>query len=174
MANAYARLTATVVVPNPPFPLKTAVTLAGPLKPDLWVSTTGTDSDWVVKLIDVFPEDAKDPEGTPEGFHYGGYQMLVRGDTLRGKFRNSLQNPEPFTPGKATEVAFTLNDVCHTFQKGHRIMIQVQCSWFPVVDRNPQTFCDIPNAKPSDYQKATQTIFHAASMPSRIEALELP
>ncbi|HET8902117.1 MAG TPA: CocE/NonD family hydrolase [Holophagaceae bacterium] len=155
-------------------PLKADVTLAGPLRPDLWVSTTGTDSDWVVKLIDVFPEDAKDPEGTPEGFHYGGYQMLVRGDTLRGKFRNSLQNPEPFTPGKATEVAFTLNDVCHTFQKGHRIMIQVQCSWFPVVDRNPQTFCDIPNAKPSDYQKATQTIFHAANMPSRIEALELP
>ncbi|MBS1766509.1 MAG: CocE/NonD family hydrolase [Acidobacteria bacterium] len=155
-------------------PLKADVTLAGPLKPELWVSTTGTDSDWVVKLIDVFPEDAKDPEGTPEGFHYGGYQMLVRGDTIRGKFRDSREHPEPFTPGKPTKVAFTLNDVCHTFQKGHRIMIQVQCSWFPVVDRNPQTFCDIPSAKPSAYQKATQTIFHDAALPSRVEALELP
>ncbi len=155
-------------------PLKADVTLAGPLKPELWVSTTGTDSDWVVKLIDVFPENAKDPEGTPEGFHYGGYQMLVRGDTIRGKFRNSLQHPEPFVPGKPTKVAFTLNDVCHTFQKGHRIMIQVQCSWFPVVDRNPQVFCDIPSAKPGDFKKATQTIYHEAALPSRVEALELP
>lgn len=155
-------------------PLKADVTLAGPLKPELWVSTTGTDSDWVVKLIDVFPEDAKDPEGTPDGFHYGGYQMLVRGDTIRGKFRNSFEHPEPFTPGKPTKVAFTLNDVCHTFQKGHRIMIQVQCSWFPVVDRNPQVFCDIPSAKPSQFKKATQTIYHDAARASRIEALELP
>lgn len=155
-------------------PLKADVTLAGPLKPDLWVATTGTDSDWVVKLIDVFPEDAKDPEGTPDGFHYGGYQMLVRGDTLRGKFRDSGTHPEPFVPGKATEVSFTLNDVCHTFQKGHRIMIQVQCSWFPVVDRNPQVFRDIPSAKPGDFKKATQTVFHDASKPSRIEALEIP
>lgn len=155
-------------------PLSADVTLAGPVKPDLWVSTTGTDSDWVVKLIDVFPENAKDPDGTPEGFHYGGYQMLVRGDTLRGKFRNSRQRPEPFTPGQPAEVAFTLNDVCHTFQKGHRIMIQVQCSWFPVVDRNPQVFCDIPGAQASDYRAATQTVFHAADKPSRIEALELP
>ena len=155
-------------------PLSEDVTLAGPLKPDLWVATTGTDADWVVKLIDVFPEDAPDPADTPEDFHYGGYQMLVRGDVIRGKFRNSLQKPEPFVPGKPTEVAFTLNDVCHTFRKGHRIMVQVQCSWFPLVDRNPQTFCDIASAPPSAYRKATQTIFHDAAHPSRLEALRLP
>ncbi|HJV22333.1 MAG TPA: CocE/NonD family hydrolase, partial [Holophagaceae bacterium] len=155
-------------------PLKEDLTLAGPVKPVLNVSTTGTDSDWIVKLIDVYPDGEKDPENTPKGFHYGGYQMLVRGDAIRGKFRHSFEKPEPFTPGKPDQVAFALNDVFHTFKKGHRLMVQVQSSWFPLVDRNPQTFCDIPNAKPGDFKKATQRLYHDAALPSRLEVLQLP
>jgi hypothetical protein len=149
------------------------VTLAGPVRPVLRVSTTGTDSDWVVKLIDVFPEDTPDPEHAPQGWHAGGYQMLVRGDTIRGKFREGLDKPKPFVPDQPTEVAVTLPDVCHTFKKGHRIMVQVQCSWFPLVDRNPQTFCDIPNAKPEQFRKATQRVYTGGAKGSHIEVLEL-
>lgn len=151
-------------------PLKEDLTLAGPLRPVLQVSTTGTDSDWIVKIIDVFPDNAPDPAPCPPGWHAAGQQMLVRGDAIRGKFRNSYTTPEPFVPGKPTEVAFTLPDVFHTFRKGHRLMVQIQCSWFPLVDRNPQVFCDIPHAKPSDFRKAEQRVFHSAGLPSRIEA----
>ena len=154
-------------------PLKEDLTLAGPIHPVLNVSTTGTDSDWIVKVIDVFPDDTPDPAHCPPGWHASGNQMLIRGDAIRGKFRNSYTTPEPFVPGRPTEVAFTLPDVFHTFRKGHRLMVQVQCSWFPLVDRNPQTFCDIPHAKPGDFRKAEQRVYHSADLPSRIEVLEL-
>lgn len=149
------------------------VTLAGPVKPVLHVSTTGTDADWIVKLVDVFPEDAKDPENAPKGWHAGGYQMLVRGDALRGKFRDDFSNPKPYAPGAPTLTAFTLPDVFHTFRKGHRIMVQVQSSWFPLVDRNPQVFLDIPSAKASDFVKATHRVYATPALPSRLDVLEL-
>jgi putative CocE/NonD family hydrolase len=154
-------------------PLEADLTLAGPLRPVLYVSTTGTDSDWIVKVIDVFPDDAPDPKEAPRGWHAAGAQMLVRGDVLRGKFRRSYTKPEPFVPGQPTGVAFTLPDLFHTFQKGHRLMVQIQSSWFPLVDRNPQTFCDIPQAGPEAFQKAEHRVFHSPALPSRIEALEL-
>jgi putative CocE/NonD family hydrolase len=154
-------------------PLEADLTLAGPLRPVLEVSTTGTDSDWVVKVIDVFPDDTPDPKDAPQGWHAAGYQMMVRGDVLRGKFRNSFTTPEPFVPGKPAEVGFTLPDIFHTFRKGHRLMVQVQSSWFPLVDRNPQTFCDIPQAKPAAFQKAEQRVYRSRTLPSRLEALVL-
>ncbi|GLH72372.1 glutaryl-7-ACA acylase [Geothrix limicola] len=154
-------------------PLEADLTLAGPLRPVLQVSTTGTDSDWIVKVIDVFPDDAPDPEDAPRGWHAAGSQMLVRGDVMRGKFRHSYSKPEPFVPGKPTEVAFTLPDVFHTFRKGHRLMVQVQSSWFPLVDLNPQTFCEIPTAQPTVFQKAEQRLYHSKALPSRLEVLVL-
>jgi hypothetical protein len=139
--------------------LKSDLTLAGPLAASLYVSTTGTDSDWVVKLIDVYPDDYPDPNPNPANLHMGGYQQLIRGEPMRGKFRNSFEKPEPFTPGKITKVEYTMPDVFHTFRRGHRVMVQVQSSWFPLVDRNPQTFVDIYNAKRTDFQKATQRVY---------------
>jgi putative CocE/NonD family hydrolase len=150
------------------------VTIAGPIKVDLHVSTTGTDSDWIVKLIDVYPDDYPDPNPNPAGVRMGGYQQLVRGDVMRGKFRNSLEKPEAFTPGKPAAVSFTLQDTCHTFRTGHRIMVQVQSSWFPLVDRNPQTFVDIYQAKESDFRKATQRVYHSRELPSCVSVLVLP
>lgn len=154
-------------------PLEADLTLAGPLRPVLQVSTEGTDSDWIVKVIDVLPEDAPDPANAPAGWHAAGAQMLIRGDVLRGKFRNSYTAPQPFVPGQPTEVAFTLPDVFHTFLKGHRLMVQIQSSWFPLVDRNPQTFCDIPRARPEAFRKAEQRVYHSRALPSRLEALVL-
>lgn len=141
------------------------VTLAGPLVADLMVSLSTTDADFVVKLIDVFPDDFKYDEkefgpGNGKEYPMGGYQMLVRGEIMRGKFRNSFSAPEPFVPGKVTEVKYTLPDVAHTFKKGHKIMIQVQSSWFPIADRNPQTFTDIYHCNDSDFQKSTIRIYH--------------
>jgi uncharacterized protein len=135
------------------------VTIAGPIGAELLVSTTGTDADWIVKVIDVYPNDYPDPTPNPTGVKMGGYQQLVRGDVMRGKFRNSYEKPEAFTPEKPTPVRFTLQDVCHTFRSGHRIMIQVQSSWFPLVDRNPQKFEDIYSAKAEDFQKATHRVY---------------
>ena len=135
-------------------------TLAGPINANLVVSTSGTDADYVVKLIDVYPEDARPMEPNPKNIIMGGYQMLVRGEVMRGKFRNSFEKPEPFIPGKVTKVNYSIPDVAHTFKKGHRIMIQVQNSWFPLVDRNPQKFTDIYHASDSDFQKAVQRIYH--------------
>jgi len=149
-------------------PLKQDVTVAGPLEVELTVSTSGTDADWIVKLIDVHPDDAADPETNPAGVRMGGYQQLVRGEVMRGKFRNSYEKPEPFEPGKPTKVRFTVNDICHAFRPGHRIMVQVQSTWFPLVDRNPQTFCDIYNAKESDFQKATHRVYHNGENPSKV------
>ena len=144
------------------------VNVAGPIEVELHVSTTGTDADWVVKIIDVYPNDYPDLDPNPTGVKLGGYQQLVRGEPLRGKYRNSLTTPEPFEPGKPAKVKFTLPDVSHSFRTGHRIMVQVQSSWFPFIDRNPQTFCDISTAKPSDFVKATQKVYHSEDRSSGI------
>ena len=141
------------------------LTVAGPITADLFVSITGTDADFIVKLIDVLPDGEKSQSATTT---LSGMQRLVRAEVMRGKFRNDLSKPEPFTPGKVTEVRFNLNDVLHTFKKGHRIMVQVQSSWFPLVDRNPQKFLRIPEAKETDYQKATIRIWHDAVNSSHI------
>jgi putative CocE/NonD family hydrolase len=145
------------------------VTLTGPLTADLFVSTSGTDADYVVKLIDVFPADTRPPAETDIKVPLGGYQMLVRGEVFRGRYRNSFEKPEAFVPGKVTEVKYELPDVAHTFKKGHRIMIQVQNSWFPLVDRNPQKFVDIYKCADSDFQKATQRIYHDSKYPSHLK-----
>jgi len=149
-------------------PLEEDVTIAGPLRPTLHVSTTGTDSDWVVKLIDVYPDDFPEPNPNPARARMGGFEQLLRGEPFRGKFRNSFEKPEPFEPGKVTKVEFTMPDVYHTFRRGHRVMIHVQSTWFPLVDRNPQKFMDIYSAKSTDFQKATQRVYRSASSPSAI------
>jgi hypothetical protein len=151
--------------------LNNDVTLAGPVIADLMASISTTDADFVVKLIDVFPDDFKYPEdmkGNDKNYPMGGYEMLVRAEIMRGKFRNSFSKPEPFEPGKITEVKWELPDVAHTFLKGHRIMIQIQSSWFPLSDRNPQKFIDIYKADDSDFQKANIRIYHDAEHPSKI------
>ena len=150
------------------------VTVAGPVSARLAVSTTGTDSDWVVKLIDVYPGDYPDPEPNPAGVRMGGYEQLVRGEAMRGKFRNSYEKPEPFEPGRPARVDYVLPDVCHTFRRGHRIMAQIQSTWFPLVDRNPQKFCDIYHATEGDFQKATQRVYHAGKLASHIDLMVLP
>ncbi|MCW3115138.1 MAG: CocE/NonD family hydrolase [Segetibacter sp.] len=151
------------------------VTVTGNVTADLITSITTTDADFVVKLIDVLPDylsynkidiySDKDPE---INYPLGGYQMLVHGEVFRGRFRNSYEKPQPFIPNKIDEVKYKLGDVAHTFKKGHRIMLQVQSSWFPLVDRNPQTFVDIYHAKESDFKKATINIFHNAKGSSKI------
>ena len=153
--------------------LQEDITFTGPLSADLWISTTGTDADFVVKLIDVFPDSSTQPQGMETSVPLSGYQMLVRGEVLRGRFRNSFETPEPFTPGKITRVRFELPDVAHTFKKGHRIMVQVQNSWFPLVDRNPQKFVDIYSCSENDFQKATQRIYHSATHPSSVKVMVL-
>jgi len=154
--------------------LEEDLTFAGPLKVSLHVSTTGTDSDWVVKLVDVFAGDYPEIKTNPTPVKMGGYQQLVRGDVFRGKFRNSFEKPEPFEPGKLAKIDFTMPDVLHTFRRGHRVMVQVQSSWFPLVDRNPQTFVNIPTAKPEDFQKATQHIYRSNASASSLTVQVLP
>jgi putative CocE/NonD family hydrolase len=151
--------------------LNNDITLAGPVVADLMASISTTDADFVVKLIDVFPDDFKyndDVKGNDNNYPMGGYQMLVRAEIMRGKFRNSFEKPEPFIPGKITNVKWELPDVAHTFLKGHRIMIQIQSSWFPLADRNPQKFIDIYKADDSDFQKAAIRIYHDAAHASKI------
>jgi putative CocE/NonD family hydrolase len=145
------------------------VTLTGPIVADLFVSTTGTDADYVVKLIDVFPDSLRDYPTNDKSVPMAGYQMLVRGEILRGRFRNSFERPEPFVPGQVTSVHFQLPAVMHTFEPGHRIMVQVQNSWFPLVDRNPQTFVNIYEADDEDFQIATHRIYHDARHPSGVK-----
>src|SRR5262245_46029574 len=147
-------------------PLSEELTIAGPITASLNVSTTGTDADFVVKLIDVYPGNAPDPNPNPMQVRMGGFQMLLAGDILRTKFRNSFTSPEPMVPDKMTHIEIPLGDKYHTFLKGHRIMVQVQSSWFPMFDRNPQKFVDIYHAKGSDYQKATQKVFRSIDGPS--------
>ena len=153
--------------------LEEDITFTGPVNADLFVSTTGTDADYVVKLIDVFPDELANYPKNDKNVPMHGYQMLVRGDVLRGRFRDSFEKPEPFVPGEVTHVNFNLPDVAHTFKKGHRIMIQVQHSWFPLVDRNPQKFVNIYKCDESDFQKATQRIYFDRDHPSNIMLYKL-
>jgi putative CocE/NonD family hydrolase len=171
-----SRRTDVLVYQTPP--LDADMIVAGPVKVQLHVSTTGTDADFVVKLVDVYPNDfpnatppAAQPAAQPvraDAVKMGGYQQLVRGEPFRGKYRRSFEQPEPFVPGEAAVVAFELPDVYHAFRRGHRVMVQVQSSWFPLVDRNPQVFMDIPTAKPSDFRKATQRVYRSGSTASSI------
>ncbi len=140
-------------------PLTQKLTIAGPLDVDFVVATTGTDSDWIVKVIDVFPDTLQ---------RQGGYQMLVRGDVLRGKFRNSMSKPEAFVPGQPTPIRFKLEDVYHTFLPGHRVMVQVQSTWFPMIDRNPGKFMNIYEASDADFASTTQRVFRSAGQASRV------
>jgi putative CocE/NonD family hydrolase len=162
-------------------PLTEDVTIVGPVRPKLKIASTGTDSDFVVKLIDVYPYDA--PAGPEAGNKrvvgaapviMGGYQQLVRGEPMRAKFRDSWEKPTALVPGKMVSVNSEMPDVNHTFRAGHRIMVQVQSSWFPLVDRNPQTFVDIPLAKPEQFVKATETIYRNAGAASGVEVLVMP
>jgi putative CocE/NonD family hydrolase len=141
--------------------LQNDITLLGPITANLYVSLSNTDADFIVKVIDVLPDNSST-------------QQLVRAEVLRGKFRNSFEKPEPFVPNYPTQVKFQLNDVAHTFLRGHKIMIQIQSSWFPLVDRNPQQFINIPTAKDSDFKKETITILHDEKHPSSIEIGEMP
>ncbi|MCK5379091.1 MAG: CocE/NonD family hydrolase, partial [Acidobacteria bacterium] len=150
-------------------PLSADLTVAGPLEAELWVSTTGTDADWVVKLVDEFPGRVEgfDPESDDEDL--GGTQRLVRSEIFRGRYRNGYDQPEPFSPGEPTRVVVPLQGVLHTFKRGHRIMIQIQSSLFPFFDRNPQTF--VPNifeAEEKDFVKATHHVYVSADHQSVI------
>ena len=149
-------------------PLEEDVTIAGPIIASLQASTSGTDADWVVKLIDVLPGDAPDPDPNPTRVRMGHFQMLLAGEVFRAKYRESYEKPVPMVPGKATRIEFDLRDRYHTFRKGHRIMVQVQSSWFPVIDRNPGTFTDIYHAKPSDYRRTTQRVHRSPGQGSHL------
>ncbi|WP_240731633.1 CocE/NonD family hydrolase [Hymenobacter radiodurans] len=145
------------------------LTLAGPIQALLQVATTGTDADWVIKIIDVYPNDTPDNPRNLPNVKLAGYQQLVRSEVMRGRFRESFSQPKAFTPNQVTQVPFALQDLCHTFRKGHRLMVQVQSSWFPLVDRNPQTF--VPNiyeAKEEDFQKATHRLYHSPEHASQL------
>jgi len=155
--------------------LKEDITVTGVVRADLITAISSTDADFVVKLIDVFPDNlsynkvdiysGKDPETV---YPMGGYEMLVHGEVFRGRYRKSFESPEPFVPRKIERVKFDIGDVSHTFKKGHRIMVQIQSTWFPLVDRNPQTFVNIYEAKESDFQKAEIHIYHNEENPSNI------
>lgn len=142
------------------------VTIAGAIEANLFVSTTGTDSDWVAKLIDVYPGDAPDSDFCDVPM--GGFQMHLAGEIMRGRFRNSFEDPEPMVSGEVTPIRIDLRDRFHTFKAGHRIMVHIQSSWFPAYDRNPQTFVDVYSAQPSDYQPATQSVYRSADHPSHL------
>ena len=140
------------------------VTLTGQVTAKLFASTTGSDADWVVKLIDVYPEKAD------SDLSLAGYELMIADEIFRGRYRNSYSKPEPLVPGEITPFTIDLHTADHVFKKGHRIMVQVQSTWFPLYDRNPQKF--VPNifeAKESDYQKATEKIYRSSKYPSRVE-----
>ncbi len=141
------------------------ITLSGPILANLQVGTTGTDADWVVKLIDVYPNDVPNTMETQSYLKMGNYHMMVRSEVMRGRFRNSFSTPEPFKPNQKTPVSIKLQDVHHTFKKGHKIQVQVQSTWFPLIDLNPQTY--VPNifeAKKSDFVKQTHRVYHDSSI----------
>lgn len=152
------------------------VTVAGDIHPEVFVSSSGTDSDFVFKIIDVFPDDYKYPEGVkpPENsafsvFQPGGYQMLLRGEPFPARFRNSFEKPEPLVPNEPAKIRFEMPGITHTFKKGHRIMIQIQSTWFPLVARNPQKYMDnYKLATQADFQKATERVYHSTKYPSGI------
>ncbi len=151
-------------------PLTDDLTISGQVLAHLNVSTTGSAADWIVKLIDVHPDDAPFVEGSDPSVKFGGLQMMIRSEIMRGRFRNSYETPEPFVPDEITEINLPLQDVLHTFKKGHRVMVQIHSTWFPLIDRNPQTYVDnIYEAQPSDFQKATHRVYHSAQHPSWIE-----
>jgi putative CocE/NonD family hydrolase len=132
----------------------------GDIIANLNVSTTGTSADWIVKVIDIFPGDAEDTEEVQDHLKMSNYHMMVRSEVMRGRFRNSFSNPEPFEPNKKTDVTIELQDINHTFKKGHKLQIQIQSSWFPLIDMNPQTYVDnIFEAKKEDFKKQTHTVF---------------
>jgi uncharacterized protein len=149
-------------------PLEEDVTIAGPILANLIVATSGTDADLVVKLIDVLPGNTPDNQPNPAGVRMGHFQMLLAGEVMRAKYRTSYEKPSPLVPDQPTKVDFDLRDRYHTFKKGHRIMVQIQSSWFPVIDRNPGKFMDIYHASPSDYQKTTQKVFRSPQLPSHL------
>ncbi len=149
-------------------PLTEDLTIAGPIMANLHASTTGTDVDFVVKLIDVLPGDTPDNDPNPAGVRMGHFQMLLAGEVFRAKYRESPEKPVPMVPGRVTHFQFALHDKLHTFRKGHRIMVHVQSSWFPVIDRNPGTFTDIYHAKPADYRRTTQRVHRSAAQPSHL------
>ncbi|HZS61177.1 MAG TPA: CocE/NonD family hydrolase, partial [Gemmatimonadaceae bacterium] len=157
-------------------PLTEDVSFGGEIHARLHVSTTGTDADFVVKLIDVYPPNEPDnPYAPSKNIHLGGYEQLVRGEIMRARFRKSFTTPEPMHPGEITPVAFPLQDVMHTFRAGHRIMVQVQSTWFPAFDRNPQRY--VPNiyrADASDFIRATQHIWVDRAEPSYLEVQVVP
>jgi putative CocE/NonD family hydrolase len=162
-------------------PLEEDMTVAGPVAVELFAASTGTDADFVVKLVDVWPQDAgpepptpnrdkpSDVEATKSSF--GGYQQLVRGDPLRARFRHGFDKPEALVPGQVEPLRFELSDLNHCFRRGHRLMIQVQSSWFPLIDRNPQSFVRIRSAGPEDFQVATQTVYRGGAQASRVQLL---
>ena len=149
--------------------LEEDTTLAGPMMAELWVSTSQSAADWVVKVIDVFPDDAEDFDEATQTRPMGGYQMMVRSEVIRGRYRDSYEHPQPFTPNKPTRVALPLQDVLHTFQQGHRIMVQVQSTWFPLVDRNPQKYADnIYLADDEDFVVAEHKVYRSREYPTRL------
>jgi len=154
--------------------LKQGVTVVGPIEADIWLQTTGTDADVVVKLVDIWPEDTHDPKPNPRAVRMGGYQQLVRAEVIRGRYRQGFEKGVPFVPGQPTKVHLRLPDIAHTFRTGHRIQVQVQSSWFPFVDSNPQTFVEISKAQTSDFVKATQTVHRSQTHASglRVKVLE--
>lgn len=150
-------------------PLEEDLTIAGPIDVALHVATSGTDSDFVVKLIDVYPGTYPDPNPNPANVRMGGYHQLVRGEPFRGRFRNSFEKPEPFQPGQPARIGFAMPDVYHTFRRGHRVMIHVQSTWFPLVDLNPQKYVEkMYAATEPDFQKATQRVYRAPGRASAI------
>ena len=156
-------------------PLQRDFTMLGELLAHLKVSTTETGADWVVKLIDVYPDNHPQVPGTPPGVVLAGYQQMVRSEVIRGRFRNSYSDPEPFVPNEITEINLPLQDVFHTFKQGHRIMVHVQSTWFPLIDRNPQKYVDnIFEAKAEDFLKATHRVYHSPENPSWLEFKSLP
>ncbi len=153
--------------------LERDITIAGPVDPRLSVSTTGTDSDFIVKLIDVYPDDTPGMMVLRGSVRMGGYQQMVRAEAFRGKYRNSFSHPEPFVPGEITRIEYRMPDIFHTFRKGHRIMVQIQSTWFPLIDRNPQQFLDIYDARSADFIKATQRIYRSKNAPSYVTLYQL-
>ncbi|MEE3371136.1 MAG: CocE/NonD family hydrolase [Planctomycetota bacterium] len=155
-------------------PLQHDVVIAGPIIASLQVAVTGTDADWIVKLIDVYPSDAPDDSPRGKQVRMGGYQMLVAGEVMRSRFRNSFEDPQPLVPGEVTAIEYDLRDKYHCFLKGHRIMVQVQSTWFPVIGRNPQRFVDTYHASAEDFQAATHQVFRSAQHPSHLKLHVLP
>lgn len=144
-------------------PLQEPLTLAGDIMAKLSVSTTGTDADWIVKVIDVYPPDHKDYEETQAYLKMGNYHQMLRSEVMRGRFRNDFSRPEPFVPDKVTQVNIQLQDVFHTFKKGHKIQVQIQSTMFPYIDINPQTYVEnIFYAKSEDFQKQTHRVYNTS------------